>query len=99
MQITHTDSANSVIIVLSANPRQKGHQQMTHSEVLSKAYDLAAALRRPGYAIEVRVYGPCDIEVIEWEGIDSYEDATDSTPCTVFNPAKVLNVKDLEIVA
>lgn len=99
MQITNTDSAYSVIIVLSANHQQKGHQQMTHSEVLSKAYDLAAALRRPGYAIEVRVYGPCDIEVIEWEGIDSYEDATDSTPCTVFNPAKVLNVKDIEIVA
>lgn len=72
---------------------------LKHSEVLSKAYDLAAALRRPGYAVEVRVYGPCDIEVIEWEGIDSYEDATDSTPCTVFNPAKVLNVKDIEIVA
>lgn len=99
MQITNIDSDESVIIVLSTNPRQKGHQQMTHSEVLSKAYDLAAALRRPGYAIEVRVYGPCDVEVIEWEGIDSYEDATDSTPCTVFNPAKALNVKDLEIVA
>ena len=65
---------------------------LTHSEVLSKAYDLAKALRRPGYAVEVRVYGPCDVEVIEWEGIDS-------TPCTVFNAAKALNVKDLEIVA
>ena len=99
MQITHTGSADSVIIVLSTNHQPKGHQQMTHSEVLSKAYDLAEALRRPGYAVEVRVYGTCDIEVIEWECIDSYEDATDSTPCTVFNPAKALNVKDLEIVA
>lgn len=71
---------------------------MTHSELLSKAYDLAAALRRPGYAIEVRVYGPCDIEVIEWEGIDSYEQATDSTPCTVFNPKSVIYAKDVEIV-
>lgn len=72
---------------------------MTHSEVLSKAYELAAALRRPGYAIEIRVYGPCDIEVIEWEGVNSYEDVTDSTPCTVFNAARALNAKSLEIVA
>lgn len=72
---------------------------LSHSEILSKAYDLAAALRRPGYAVEVRVYGERDIEVIEWEGIDSYEEATDSTPCTVFNPAKAVNVKDLTIVA
>lgn len=71
---------------------------MTHSEVLSKAYDLAAALRRPGYAIEVRVYGPCDIEVIELEGIDSYEEATENTPCTVFNAKEAINAKDVEIV-
>ena len=71
---------------------------MTHSEVLSKAYDLAAALRRPGYAIEVRVYGPCDIEVIEWEGIDSYEEATENTSCTVFNAKEAINAKDVEIV-
>lgn len=70
-----------------------------HSEILSNAYDLAAALRKGGYAPEVRVYGECDIEVIAWEGVNSYAEATDETSCTVFNPANAINAKHLEVVA
>lgn len=72
-----------------------------HRDVMSNAYDMAAVLRKCGYTPEVRAYGDCDVEVLAWSGIDNYEDATENTPCVVFNAATMIvkNAKDVEVVA
>lgn len=73
------------------------HRFTNHSDIVSNAYDLALAYRKSGYAPEVRIYGECDVEVIAWEGIASYEYADDTTPCIVINPATTGCIKDTEV--